>query len=223
MSKKSSLRINIMTKNCNILNFRNLLLLMFTVITFGMAIEEPSYKVIKTDGKIEIREYLPYIVVETFIPASEMNEASNTGFRKLFKYISGDNTANADIAMTAPVTTSRSEKIEMTAPVTTTRSPEGYWIAFVVPQKFTRATTPLPNDTTLHIREIQSRTVAVIRFSGRWTESNMKEHEQALFQWLKENNRIPVSTPVIARYDPPFMPWFLRRNEIQIEISSAEH
>lgn len=208
-----------MTKNLIIVNYRTVLLLMFTTITFGMAIEEPSYKVIKSDGKIEIREYQPYIIVETFISVSDMNEASNAGFRKLFKYISGNNTANADIAMTAPVTTSRSEKIEMTAPVTTTPSAEGYIIGFVMPLKFTRATTPVPNDTSLHIREIPSRTVAVIRFSGRWTDSNLKEQEQSLYHWLHDNQHSPVSLPVIARYDPPIMPWFLRRNEIHIEIS----
>lgn len=207
-----------MTKYYAILNYRTLLLLIFTVTTFGMAIEEPSYKVVTSDGKIEIREYQSYIVVETFIPASDMNDASNAGFRKLFKYISGENTANADIAMTAPVTTSRSETIAMTAPVTTTRSAEGYMIAFVMPLKFARATTPLPIDTSLHIREIPSRTVAVIRFSGRWTDENMQEHEQMLHNWLKENAISAIGQPIIARYDPPFMPWFLRRNEIQIDI-----
>ncbi len=194
---------------------------MFLLLNLGsvcMAIDEPAYKVIKSDGAIEIREYQPYIVAETFIGASVMDDASNAGFKKLFKYISGNNSSNTGISMTAPVTTTRSEKIEMTAPVTTTRSSDGYAIAFVMPLKFTLATTPQPNDSTIRIREIPSRTVAVIRFSGRWTESSMSEHEQELIQWMKSNGYAAGSIPVIARYDPPFMPWFLRRNEIQIEI-----
>jgi effector-binding domain-containing protein len=183
-----------------------------------MAIEEPKYTVVKTDGKIEIREYQSYIVAEVFIPGSEMNEASNAGFRKLFKYISGNNKSSTDIAMTAPVTTTRSEKIEMTAPVTTQQTADGYTIAFVLPEEFTLATAPVPADSTIHLREIPVRRTAVIRFSGRWTDENMLEHQQMLFNWLKEHSIAVVAPPIIARYDPPFMPWFLRRNEIQIDI-----
>ena len=192
--------------------------MIITVINISMAIEEPKYTVVKSDGKIEIREYQSYLVAETFISASEMNEASNSGFRKLFKYISGNNRTNTDITMTAPVTTTRSEKIEMTAPVTTQRTADGYTIAFVLPDEFTFTTAPVPIDSTIVLREIPARVVAVIRFSGRWTDENMWEHQQMLYNWLKEHSIAAVASPVIARYDPPFMPWFLRRNEIQIDI-----
>ena len=209
-----------MIKYCSILNYPNVLILMFTVTTFGMAIEEPKYTVVKTDGKIEIREYQSYVVAETFISGSEMDESSNAGFRKLFKYISGNNRTNTDIAMTAPVTTSRSEKIEMTAPVTTQRTADGYTIAFVLPDEFTLTAAPVPTDSTIVLREIPARVVAVIRFSGRWTEENMQEHQQLLYIWLQEHTISAVGQPIVARYDPPFMPWFLRRNEIQIDIPS---
>jgi len=200
------------------LNYRTVVLMIITVINISMAIEEPKYTVVKSDGKIEIREYQSYLVAETFISASEMNEASNSGFRKLFKYISGNNRTNTDITMTAPVTTTRSEKIEMTAPVTTQRTADGYTIAFVLPDEFTFTTAPVPIDSTIVLREIPARVVAVIRFSGRWTDENMWEHQQMLYNWLKEHSIASVASPVIARYDPPFMPWFLRRNEIQIDI-----
>ena len=173
---------------------------------------------VKTDGKIEIREYQSYVVAETFITGSEMDESSNAGFRKLFKYISGKNRTNTDIAMTAPVTTTRSEKITMTAPVTTQRTADGYTIAFVLPDEFTLTTAPVPVDSTIYLREIPARFTAVIRFSGRWTDENMQEHQQILNNWLKEYGLSAVGQPIIARYDPPFMPWFLRRNEIQIDI-----
>jgi hypothetical protein len=193
-------------------------LLLFSIGTVSMAIEEPSYTVVTKAGNIEVRRYEAYIVAETMVSGTEMNEASNAGFRKLFKYISGNNRSSTDIAMTAPVISERSEKIEMTAPVTTVRSPEGYVIAFVLPKEYTLQTAPVPNDSSLRIREVLSRTVAVIRFSGRWTDENMQEHEKELLLWLKEQQKTPASIPVVARYDPPFMPWFLRRNEIQIEV-----
>jgi hypothetical protein len=209
-----------MIRNNSIFYYRTVLLLMFTVINIGMAIEEPKYTVIKADGKIEIREYQSYVVAETFVSGSDMNEASNAGFRRLFKYISGSNRSSTDIAMTAPVTTTRSEKIEMTAPVTAQQTDDGYTIAFVLPEEFTLATAPVPADSTIHLREVPSRRAAVIKFSGRWTEENMREHQEMLYNWLKEQSIVAAAPPVIARYDPPFMPWFLRRNEIQIDIPS---
>lgn len=186
----------------------------------SMATEEPKYKVLKVDGDIEVREYNVYCIVETFVPAPDFNDASNAGFRKLFQYITGNNRSKKNIEMTAPVTASRSEKIEMTAPVTSTKTSDGYVIGFVMPEGFTSETTPTPNDSTLKIREVPARKIAVIRFSGRWSSSLMDEHEQELKQWISKNKYLPIGQTVIARYDPPFMPWFLRRNEIQIEIES---
>lgn len=198
----------------------HILFLVVIIGSFGMAIEEPSYTVLKSDGKIEIRNYASYIVAETFIRSAEFDDASNAGFKKLFKYITGNNSVRSDIAMTAPVTTTRSEKITMTAPVATTRSAEGYTIGFTLPMNYTMATAPLPSDTSVHLREIPSRVVAVIRFSGRWTDESMAEHEQELRGWMTKNGHVATGVPMIARYDPPIMPWFLRRNEIQIEIAS---
>ncbi len=198
---------------------------LFTLLFAGatcMATKEPAYKVIKADGDFEIREYVSYCVAETFTDTSDFDEASNQAFRKLFRYISGDNRSKTEIEMTAPVTTSKSEKIEMTAPVTSTKTAGGYLTAFVMPAQLSLGTTPIPNDSSIQIREIPSRRVAVIKFSGRWTSSSMDEHGGRLMEWISKNGLVPTGEPVIARYDPPFMPWFLRRNEIQIQIRPSQ-
>lgn len=187
-----------------------------------MATKEPSYKVIKAEGDFEIREYVSYCVAETFVHTSHLEDASNEGFRKLFRYISGDNRSKTEIEMTAPVTASKSEKIEMTAPVTSTKMVDGYLIAFVMPRRLSITTTPTPDDSSIHIREIPVHRVAVIRFSGRWTSTSMEEHGQELTEWISKNGITPIGAPVIARYNPPFTPWFLRRNEIQIEIKPSQ-
>lgn len=195
---------------------------LFFAGTTCMATKEPAYKVTKADGDFEIREYASYCIAETFVSSPDFSDASNEGFRRLFRYISGGNRSKADIEMTAPVTSSKSEKIEMTAPVTSTRSVDGYLIAFVMPERLSLATTPTPDDSSIHIREIPGRRVAVVRFSGRWTSTSMEEHGEELMEWLSKNGLKPTGTPVVARYDPPFMPWFLRRNEIQVEIEPAQ-
>ncbi len=196
-----------------------------------MAIEEPPYRTLERQGDFELREYAPYMLAETRVEAGFM-DSGNVAFGRLFRYISGANTAQQKIAMTAPVeqapapaAASRGEKIAMTAPVEqSAASGGGYLVGFVVPGKFTPETVPRPTDARVSIRQVPARRVAVWRYSGRWTESNFREHEALLRAALKQRG-IAVAPTVearIARYDAPFMPWFLRRNEVHITMETPQ-
>lgn len=187
-----------------------------------MAIETPEYRVIEQDGAFELRRYETYLIAETEVDAGFMN-AGNVAFGRLFRYISGANTSGTEIAMTAPVEQSnrdRGEKIAMTAPVEQAVEGGMYRVGFIVPRKFTRETVPRPTDTRIRIREVSPRTVAVWRYTGRWTEENFREHERELRARLKARalQSEPGDSAIIARYDAPFMPWFLRRNEVLIPL-----
>lgn len=187
----------------------------------AMAIEEPSYRVIERDGAFELREYAPYLVAETRVEA-DFESAGNVAFRRLFGYISGDNTAQQKIAMTAPVTQSRSNdkgtKIAMTAPVAQQADGSGYRVAFIVPAKYTLETVPQPTDPTVEIRAVPTRLVAAWRYSGRWTAANYQQNEAELRRAIAARGLEVAGDPILARYNPPFMPSFLRRNEVLIPV-----
>ena len=186
-----------------------------------MAIEEPRFEVLAQDGAFELRDYAPYLVAETRVEA-DFESAGNLAFQRLFRYISGDNTAQQKIAMTAPVTQSRSdsrgEKIQMTAPVAQQADGTGYRVAFIVPAKYTIDTVPKPSDPTVQIRAVPARLVAVWRYSGRWTAANYQEHEAELRREIGARDLKVTGDPILARYNPPFMPSFLRRNEVLIPV-----
>ena len=189
----------------------------------AMAIEQPEYTVVRQDGAFELRRYAPYLLAETEVESGFM-EAGNVAFGRLFRYISGDNTARAEIAMTAPVEQAKrggGEKIAMTAPVEQARAGGVYRVAFVVPRKYTRETVPQPTDPRVRIREVPARSIAVWRYSGRWTEENFREHERELRGKLTALGLKPEpgDSAIIARYDAPFMPWFMRRNEVLIPVT----
>ena len=187
----------------------------------AMAIEQPEYTVVRQDGAFELRLYAPYLLAETEVE-SEFMQAGNVAFGRLFRYISGDNTARAEIAMTAPVEQAkRGEKIAMTAPVEQAREGGVYRVAFVVPRKYDRDTVPQPTDPRVRIREVPARSIAVWRYSGRWTEENFREHERELRGKLAALGlkAEPGDSAIIARYDAPFMPWFMRRNEVLIPVT----
>lgn len=180
--------------------------------------ESPRYRVVETIGNdVEIREYEPYLVAETVVDGS-LEGAGSQGFRILAKFIFGDNRQSEKIAMTAPVTQAPSEttKIAMTAPVTQQRSGDQYAIQFMMPSEYDRESLPTPNDPRIRIREVEERTLAAIRYSGRWSEKRYETHLDTLLQTLADAGYQPVGEPQWARYDPPFKPWFMRRNEILV-------
>jgi hypothetical protein len=194
------------------------LLLALLASPLAMALEEPAYKVIEQDGAFELRDYAAYFVAETRVEAI-FTEAGNEAFRRLFSYISGDNAAQEKIAMTAPVTQEKGEKIAMTVPVTQVAEGDSYRVAFVVPSKYTAATVPVPTDPRVDIRAVPAARVAAWRYSGRWTQERYDGMEQQLRAAMAARGLTAAGPPVLARYNPPFMPWFMRRNEVLIPVT----
>lgn len=186
----------------------------------AMAIEEPSYEVLLQTPSYEVRQYAAYLVAEVDVDG-DFTDAGNEAFRILAGYIFGDNKPGEKMAMTAPVESSSGEKMKMTAPVTSSSQDDGTrtTFAFVMERKYTLDTLPEPVDSRIRIVERPARTMAVHRYSGRWTRARYDEHEAILLQALQANQVEIIGTPVFARYNAPFTPWFLRRNEIMVEVS----
>lgn len=182
-----------------------------------MAIEKPSYEVLESDGRLELRRYEPHIVAETLVDA-DFERAGNEGFRRLADYIFGNNRSQQKLEMTAPVSQTTSEKIAMTAPVSLHRQGELYRITFMMPSKYTLETLPEPVDTEVRLREVPAALVAAIRYSGTWSQQRYEAHLVELESWILDRGWTATGEPVFARYDPPFKPWFLRRNEILIPL-----
>jgi effector-binding domain-containing protein len=198
--------------------FYTVIMFLLLIPTIAMAIEEPKYAVAKKDQDFEIRLYGPVIVAETVVDTSDFDEASNEGFRRLAGYIFGGNRMRQKIEMTAPVTTEQSQKIAMTAPVESEQLGRSMRVAFTMPSEYTLESLPVPNDSRVTLRRTPARKFATIRFSGRWTEANFREHTDQLMTWIQKEGMKVTGAPIVARYNPPFIPSFLRRNEILIPV-----
>jgi hypothetical protein len=182
------------------------------------AVEEAEYSVLQKDGAMELRAYAASIVAETTVDA-DFEDAGNRAFRKLFRYIDGDNVAQQEIAMTAPVSQAPvSEKIAMTAPVAQRPAASGWVVSFMMPASYTMDTIPQPSDPAVQLRAVPAYRAAVVRYSGFWSEKGFQEHLQELRSWITAQNLEIAGDPVWARYDPPFKPWFMRRNEILVPV-----
>jgi hypothetical protein len=184
----------------------------------AMAIEEPRFKVLQQDDSFELRDYSSYVVAEIRVEAG-FEDAGSAAFPKLFRYISGDNLARQKIAMTAPVTQARGEKISMTAPVSQVADGSAQVVAFTLPASYTLANAPQPLDPAIRIRLVPAQLVACWRYSGRWTAGNYREQEALLRERIKARGLVIRGDAVLARYNAPFTPWFMRRNEVWIPVS----
>jgi len=184
----------------------------------AVAIEEIPYTVLEQNGEFALREYSKHIVAETYVEGP-FEQVGNEGFRRLAAYINGENRKKQSIAMTAPVHQEvLSEKIAMTAPVNQEKSADTWRITFVMPEKYSLDTLPEPIDPRVSIKQDPGRLMATVRYSGTWSRKRYEENKKRLQAWIKKRGFKQTGEPVWARYDPPFMPWFLRRNEVLIPV-----
>jgi len=183
------------------------------------ATEEPEYQVVREISGIEVRQYAACTVAEVVV-AGPASEAGSQAFPILAGYIFGRNKGERKFAMTAPVTQAAVPvKLEMTAPVTQAAAPGGFLVQFVLPKGVTLARAPEPLDARVQLREVPPTRVAVIRYSGFWSESNYDEHLAKLQAGLRAADIAWTEDAVYSRYDAPYTPWFMRRNEIWLRLA----
>ncbi len=188
----------------------------------AVAVEEVPYTVIEQNGAFELRQYPPHIVAETTIEGA-FDQVGSEGFRRLADYINGKNRSRQSIAMTAPVSQEAgSEKIAMTAPVGQQNSGGRWRITFVMPAKHTLDTLPEPIDSRIKLTQEPGHLMAAVRYSGTWSRKGYEENKELLLAWIDERGFEQAGEPMWARYNPPFMPWFLRRNEVLIPVVREE-
>jgi len=187
-----------------------------------MAIEEPAFKRVLQDGALEVRDYSPTVVAEVSVNGDRA-EAANLGFRILAGYIFGGNGGRQSIAMTAPVAQApvAPQKIAMTAPVTQTGGAKGWVVRSTMPRQYHLKDLPKPNDARVRLLEEPGRRYAVIRFSGLTQEGDVRRETDRLLRAIKDHGFKAIGPVSLARYDPPWTPWFMRRNEVMAPIESV--
>jgi hypothetical protein len=170
-----------------------------------MAIEKPEYRVLSSSNGIEVRDYDEYWVAECHVKTeADLSMASSVAFRRLFNYISGDNSAN--------------QKIEMTSPVQQTAGETGWLISFVVPKDVSMGSIPVPTNSSIAIRKVPAGKYAALVYSGAWSDDKLESKGRELLSAVEKLGLVTDGPLTSARYNPPFMPAFLRRNEVLVRL-----
>ena len=205
-----------------------------------MATEHRAYEVLRQEGALEVRRYPAYATAKVTVSAGGHNEAAYRGFDALANYIFGNNSSAGSIAMTAPVTTSRTRgtKIAMTAPVSSERIRNeqlasaaplctvgcegGYVVRFTMPSHYASAEDlPEPNNPQVSLESVPSHLAVATRFSGRMSDEAVADAVAELEQWIQQEGLVAEGEPEAAQFDAPWKPGFARHNEVLIPLRTA--
>lgn len=164
-------------------------------------IEQPKFELIKRQSPFELRRYQAFTMVE----ASDRDLESYQGFRLAFDFIQGEN--------------QKQQKISMTAPVVNQMNDDGIQTtAFVMPPKMAHEDVPNPSNQSLKKVLVPERICAVYRFSSNPKMTVIRKYEEELKQWIDEQGYVIIGNLQLARYNPPFIPGFLKHNELWFEV-----
>ena len=175
--------------------------------------ERPSYNVVLKEDGLEIRDYEPAVVVETQVLASR-RDAAGEAFRSLFNYISGNNAASLEIPMTSPVTqTPVGKGLDGVS--------DNWAIRFFLPSSLSMEDIPKPLQQDINIVTLAAQRFASVSFKGTQNDKKVAKYTARLREFISQNGYGVTGEPVYGFYDPPFVPWFLRDNEILLPIQKV--
>lgn len=166
--------------------------------------EQQPYTVLRVFDGFELRRYPEHVLVQVQV-TGDFGSAGNQGFNPLFRYITGNNEASARIAMTAPVLQAEN-------------APQLFTVSFVLPEGTDARTAPFPKDARVTTVPVAERVVAARRFGGSWNEGRFAAHGQELRDALEKEGVETDGEVYFARYDAPWKPGFLKRNEALVAV-----
>jgi len=208
-------------------------------------VETPDFSVLHeaADHSYQVRKYPMSWAILT-----PMDKGADTSppFRRLAAYIGVGSDALNDqhekIAMTAPVLNegNASAVNETAAEATTTGGgstaltattvQDNEVMMFLLPSKYNEKNEPpKPENEQVTLKKIGERIVAVKTFSGAvgFECDEVKSQRTALFESLQKDHLVASESKLddipfsLARYNPPWTPGMLRKNEIFLTLVGA--
>ncbi|XP_005809612.1 heme-binding protein 2-like [Xiphophorus maculatus] len=181
---------------------------------FSTGLKSPKFTAEEAKGQdYEIRTYHPTRWMSTTVSGMQGDECTSTGFRRLFRYIQGNNKNKAKVEMTAPVTC---HVVPGAGPACESQ----FTVSFYIPDEL-QENPPEPTDPDVFLEDRKEFT-AYVRTYGGFSNDNMKREELLkLLESLKRDGVEFVDKPYYtAGYDSPFK-LTNRRNEVWV-LKKAE-
>lgn len=176
---------------------------------FSTGLQNPRFTAEPNQGRdYEVRTYHATKWVSTSLKGLDLDPAMNTGFRRLFKYISGTNQNRVKVEMTAPVT-------GFVEPGAGPACESTFTVSFYIPEEH-QENPPPPSDPDVFIEHRPQFTAYVRTYGGFSTQQTKLLELQKLLDSLRRDGAEHVERPYyVAGYDSPFK-LSHRRNEVWV-------
>jgi hypothetical protein len=178
-----------------------------------LSLPEPDFEVVANEGDFELRHYQPFNVAQVQV-SGDFESATEQAFEPLIGYIQRGNRGGRNLPMMAPVNQQR-----LDAGPTSAAEISQWLVQFVMPKEYPMSYLPAPADDRVSLERMPARLMAARRYRGGWGEARYREHEAALLEALAREGQSVIGEPIFARYNAPFVPGFLRRNEVLVEVA----
>ncbi len=217
-----NLNLNLSMKRKTLIGIAAIIPLVMIAIAL-ISLPEPDFEVVDAGDGFELRRYAPFNVAQVQVTA-DFEAASARAFEPLVSYIQGGNSGGRNLPMMAPVNQQPSVGGALSdGPLRDGRLADGierdWLVQFVMPKEYPMSYLPAPADERVSLHRLPSRLMAVKRYRGGWGESRYREQEADLLAAVDASGRSVIGEPIFARYNAPFVPGFLRRNEILVEVA----
>jgi hypothetical protein len=93
-------------------------------------------------------------------------------------------------------------------------------MAFYLSAAYTPERAPVPTDPEVRLVVDPPKTLAVRRFSWYATRSRVDRERDRLLDALDRAGRETRGEPTLLRYNDPWTPPFMRRNEVAITVAT---
>lgn len=184
-----------------------LLFVAFCVVqVFGFisqrGIETYPYTTIKIYDSFQVREYESMLFTSVKLNTNGYKKTSSKGFSILAGYIFGGNDTNKKIAMTSPVSMSLDDSVTM---------------MFMVPKHINKQDLPVPNESSIIIKQEPAKTMAAITFGGWANDEKIEDYKKRLVIALKNEGISYSDRFYFYGYNAPYE-IFNRINEVLVEL-----
>jgi hypothetical protein len=167
--------------------------------------QEQPYTLISKRNGYEIRHYPSYVLIQVQTKG-EFSRAASMAFRPLVNYISGTNQTGEKFAMTAPVIQAPDSKAT------------SHIVSFVLPKDVSIKDIPLPIYAQVSTVHVDAHYAAAMKFRGLASYEHFNSFGEKLLSAIKADGLNTGGSPYYARFDPPWKPGILRRNEAIVAL-----
>lgn len=175
----------------------------------------PDYRILVSDGDLQIRSYPPIKVAETVV-AGPRKEALSEGFQILADYIFAKSRPGEKLPMTVPVMQDAGNPMASDPPRFDDEVEGGWRVRFVMPEGHDIPEPP----AGVTIIDLPARRVGAATFHGTAHDDRLQAAEDRLRGWLKRHGEDAIKCePEYAFYNSPMIPPPLRRNEVLLALN----